>query len=325
MSNNIRLLDTLDRKLLKELDGNARQSFSDLAKKLKIAPETIRYRYGSLLEDGVITFEYAVIDAGKLGYGVHKVLMKLHNVDEAIVDTIISTLVSHERVNWVARFDGIYDVGFTIWISQMRELSNFVDWLREKFHSYLNRVVFAVNIEAEFSSRDLSFAKKQKDKTQALYTTPADSYKFDQVDFVILRKLSKTPRVSNVEIALAAEVSSETIANRILKLEKSKVISGYRIVLDCARLGLVNYYVFLNLKHVSKERSAKLILFCRQHPLINYIIKALGEWDYELSIEVRSLEEYRSLMMELTREFSEIIRDYYGLPVTRIHKFSIYP
>jgi len=325
MVNQIRNLDILDRRLLQELDSDARQSFSSLAKKLKAAPETVRYRYASLVEDGIISFEYAVIDAGKLGSGVHKVLLKLHNVDEAKVNELISTLVLHEKVNWVARYDGIYDIGFTIWVSQLRELSLFVDWLREKFHSYLNRVVFAVNIEAEFFSRDLSFPKKRKAQTQALYTTPADPYKYDKVDLIILGKLSKSPRTSNVEIAEAAGVSSETIALRILKLEKFKVISGYRIVMDCARLGWVNYYVFLNLKHVSSEKREKLVSFCRQHSLVNYIIKALGEWDYELSVEARSLEEYRALMMELTREFSEIVRDYYGLPVTKVHKFSIHP
>jgi len=325
MSNKLRTLDLLDCKILQELDLDARQSLSLIAKKLKTAPETIRYRYASLLTDQVIAFEYAVIDAGQLGSGVHKVLLKLHNVDEAKVNLIIASLVSHERVNWVARFDGIYDVGFTIWVTQLRELSSFMDWLREKYHNFVNRAVFAVNIEAEFFSRDFSFSKKRKAQPQAIYTTPAEPYKFDRIDLVILRMLSKSPRTSNVEIAKAAEVSSETTALRISKLEKLKVISGYRIVLDCARVGWVNYYVFINLKHVSSERREKLVSFCRQHPLVNYLIKALGEWDYELSVEARTLEDYRSLMMELTCEFSEIIKDYYGLPVTKVHKFSIHP
>jgi len=59
--------------------------------------------------------------------------------------------------------------------------------------------------------------------------------------------------------------------------------------------------------------------------LITYTIKALGEWDYELNVEVANVGEFRALMMELTREFSDIVRQYYALPVSDIHKFMIMP
>jgi Lrp/AsnC family leucine-responsive transcriptional regulator len=324
-SNKSVILDLLDRKLLQELDGDSTLSFSLLAKKLKSPPETLRYRYNSLTESGVIQFEYAVVDAGKLGSGVHKILLKLHNVDEQKVSQIIAALTSHPKVNWVARFDGVYDIGFTIWIEQLRELSEFIDWLREKFHNFLNRVVFAVNIEAEFFPRDFSQNPKYRTSKQAAYTTPKDRHRCDELDLFILRKLAKAPRTSNVEIAEAANVTSETVGLRVSRLEKAKVITGYRLVVDCQKLGWINYYVFLNLKHVSAEKRGKLVEFCRKHPLVNYLIKALGEWDYELNVEARNTEEYRKLMMEITKEFSEIVRDYYAVPVVRLHKFSVLP
>lgn len=56
-----------------------------------------------------------------------------------------------------------------------------------------------------------------------------------------------------------------------------------------------------------------------------YFIKALGEWDYELNVEVENLDKYRELMMDLTREFSDIIRDYQSFPVSRVFKLTLSP
>ena len=39
---------------------------------------------------------------------------------------------------------------------------------------------------------------------------------------------------------------------------------------------------------------------------------------------MQTVQQYRELIMDLTREFSDIIRDYNGMIVSRIHKY-IYP
>ena len=48
-------------------------------------------------------------------------------------------------------------------------------------------------------------------------------------------------------------------------------------------------------------------------------MKALGEWDYELSVEIDSVDAYRELMMDLTREYSDIIVDYNAMVVRKIY------
>lgn len=63
-------LDELDRMLLKELEGDARQLFRDLAKKTKVSVVTVAQRVRKMEEGQVIKGYSAVVDQEKLGYEI---------------------------------------------------------------------------------------------------------------------------------------------------------------------------------------------------------------------------------------------------------------
>jgi len=318
-------LDSLDLRLIRELDRNARASFTELSKRLNAPSETVRYRLNALIESGIISGFYTVIDAGQLGCSVHKALIKLHNVDEAKVDTIVAYLTNHPFINWVVRMDGNYDLSFTMWARRIGEVSAFIDELKARHYSHVARIALAVNIEADFLTRDPAQRKRRDGEKQARYTVPKQVYHVDEIDFGIMKQLSGNPRIAATAISEVVGVTSETVAKRISNLERRKVIGGYRIVTDPSKIGELNFYVLIYLNLVSADKIAKFVQYCRQHPLVNYLIKALGEWDYELNVEVKSYLEFRSFMMDITREFADIVRDYESMPVSTIYKFMIMP
>ena len=63
-------LDDLDRHLLKELEGDARQSFRDLAKKTGVSVVTVAQRVRKMEQDGVIKGYTGIINQEKLGYEI---------------------------------------------------------------------------------------------------------------------------------------------------------------------------------------------------------------------------------------------------------------
>jgi DNA-binding Lrp family transcriptional regulator len=63
-------MDNLDRQLLKELEGDARQSFRDLAKKTGVSVVTVAQRIRRMEADGVITGYSGIVDQEKIGYGI---------------------------------------------------------------------------------------------------------------------------------------------------------------------------------------------------------------------------------------------------------------
>ena len=329
MSIDFERLDTLDKRLIRELDRNCRQSFNALSRTLKVPAETLRYRLNSLLEQKIIYSFFTVIDAGKLNCSIHKVLIKLRNVDEVKYEKIVRYLVNNGKVNWVARMDGLYDLCFTIWVSNISELSEFIDSLKSQFFQFLSKVTFAVNVDVEFLPREFTKGGKTRSlqllEKEARYTTPKVSYGIDEIDLQIMKTLSLSPRVNATDIAKHVGITSETVAYRIKKLEAERIITGYRLSLNPAITYNYNYYLLVFLNSVSENKIKDFVGYCRRSVSVNYIIKALGEWDYELNIEVDSVKDFRNLMMEMTREYSEIIRDYISIPVSELHKFTIMP
>lgn len=61
-------LDLRDKKLLYELDLNSRQSFNELARKLKVSKSAVIYRIRNLEKASIIKCYNTIMDTGKLGY-----------------------------------------------------------------------------------------------------------------------------------------------------------------------------------------------------------------------------------------------------------------
>lgn len=61
-------LDEIDHRILEILTEDARTSFREIARRLKISPDTVSNRYEKLKENGVIITSTVVIDPSKIGY-----------------------------------------------------------------------------------------------------------------------------------------------------------------------------------------------------------------------------------------------------------------
>ena len=63
-------LDDLDRSLLKELEGNARQSYRELAKKTGVSVVTVAQRVRKMEQEGIIRRYAGMLNQEKLGYEI---------------------------------------------------------------------------------------------------------------------------------------------------------------------------------------------------------------------------------------------------------------
>jgi DNA-binding Lrp family transcriptional regulator len=63
-------LDDLDRSLLKELEGDARQSFRELAKKTGVSVVTVAQRVRKMEHEGIIKGYSGMLNQEKLGYEI---------------------------------------------------------------------------------------------------------------------------------------------------------------------------------------------------------------------------------------------------------------
>ena len=324
-ANSNMLLDALDRAILYQLDLNARQPSAAIARSAGVPEETVRHRIRRLVDRKVITGTLTVIDAGKLGNNYFKILVKLERPTIEVIEEFEEFLLAKEEVNWAARLDVLYDLGFTVRVRQLAELSRFIDGLKARFHGNIRELQIAVNIEVDFLPRDYLMQPVRQIKRKTAYTTPLKAAEIDELDIALLRLLSRNARASLAELSNQAGCSPETAAKRITYLEQQAVITAYRLVLNCEAAGMLNYYVFLFLNSASPKRILELTAYCRQSAFLSYFIKALGPWDYELNIEAPDRNDYREFMSGLCASFSGLIRQWIGIPVNRVHRLTIAP
>lgn len=61
-------MDKIDLTILEMLEKNARSSFREIARKLKVSPDTISNRFKKMKEGGIIIGSTVIIDPTKIGY-----------------------------------------------------------------------------------------------------------------------------------------------------------------------------------------------------------------------------------------------------------------
>lgn len=321
-------LDTQALKILYLLDSSPRMPLVAISKALRLPEATVRYRIRTMEEAGVIRQAYPIFDVGRIGMSVHKFMFKLLKTGEPQIEKFTSYIAQNPMVNWVARFDGHFDIGCTLLVRHVGEVSAFLDAIRKRFHANLKQLSYAVNIHAEFFPRDYLVRSQRRDSTGSAYRSFAekgDRIDVDRTDWDVIQALADDARATSATIAQKIGVSSETVARRIKRLEQVQFVTGYRLVLEHRQLERTSYYMLLHLNFVSAEKIDKLLLYLRSRSTVVYIIKMLGEWDYDISVELADVTSHRTFVVELMTLFSEVIRDLQTLTTWEIVKHSIFP
>ena len=126
-------LDSRDKKLLYELDLNSRQSYNELARKLRLSKGAIIYRINNLEKTGVIKCYNTVVDIRKLGYISIRLYLKLTGATPEKEQEIINFLRTRESVIWLVSIEGEYNIGAAILVKSISEINTLWKELLEKY------------------------------------------------------------------------------------------------------------------------------------------------------------------------------------------------
>jgi len=124
-------LDLKDRKILYQLDLDARQSYTEIAKKVRLSKEVVQYRVKKLEERGIIQYFMTVIDSNRLGYLLFRCFIKCQNLDANKEREIVEWLTP--RVGWVVNIRGRWDFNVAIWTRDIHEFMAFWNAFYTKF------------------------------------------------------------------------------------------------------------------------------------------------------------------------------------------------
>jgi len=318
-------MDAIDRKIIYELDKNSRAPYSLIAKATRIKQETVRYRVNQLVKTGIIKSFIAIINTKKLGFSYYKLFLKLQNVNEMRKNHLLEFLKKSPQISWLAEIEGPFDISCIVSIKNQVELELFIKKVYEEFGNFTMKKAIAVNLWAEFFDRDYFIAAERKIGPSPVYTAMQEFRELDETDTLICSALAENARLSALELAKMADLSADSVIFRIKKLQKEQIIKGYTILLNNERIHQFHCKLALYLNNIQSHQLEKLLSFVRLKKRVISIVMVLSEWDYEIDIEVENPQDVKAFIMNLTNEFSELIRDYTLFRIVAIHKFTFFP
>ncbi len=314
--------DKLDRKILYELDINARQSYSQIAKKVRASKQVVAYRVERLLEKGAVTGFFTAIDHSKLGYFSFRVYIKLRNISPKKQEEMVSYLNRSKDVWWFVTVDGKWDIDFVILVREVFDYYHVWEEFLSHFKRYIHEYETVVYSHIHGFPKSYLLGRKNEEKG-FLISKERLVLPIDTLDIQILQLLSKNARMEAMQLAKKTKTTVKTVIQRIKSLENRKLIVGYRALIDLKTIGYTYYKIVFYLMDTSKIESMKTWAF--SHPNVPYVNKTIGGGDFELEIHAKSREEFFMVLSEFKALFHESIDHYYYFWVLDEYKMIYYP
>lgn len=300
-------LDAKDRKILYQLDVNARQPLASIAKKVGLSREVVSYRIKNLERLGVIEGYYAAIDIAKLGYIYCRVFMNCTAISPVQEKEIVDYGLSYPTIGWVTAGHGRWNISFVAYVKTLAELEKTYDDLRLHLGKYFQEHYVSMAFRIYHFKHNYLFGTK--DFSQAVLGG-SEAVKFDVKDLQILRRLAKSGRATVLQLASEVKLAPNAVTQRIKGLIKNGVIIGFRPKINTTLLGYEHYKVFLRFREFAKKNQQELIAYLRYHPNIIYITKAFGISDLEFEAVVKGRNELHEFMQAFLSKFQGIIAEY---------------
>jgi DNA-binding Lrp family transcriptional regulator len=112
----------------------------------------------------------------------------------------------------------------------------------------------------------------------------------DATDWRILRELQNAGRMTNVELASRVGLSPPPCLRRVQALERNGLITGYRAMLDAAKLGFeVAVFAMVGLKSQADAELRAFVAQVARWPMVREAYAISGEADFLLKLVSRDL------------------------------------
>jgi len=295
-------LDLKDKRILSELDLNARQPNSQIAKKVGLSKDSVGYRIKQLENKGILSGYRTIINLRKLGFVQYRVVLRLIDVNSKLFNDLISFLKREEPVWVIGKNEGEWDLAF-VYVS--KDTVDFYSFF-ERFNSKFRRLV-KDKLITELLKYDELRRSYLGDNAPLVYKKSnliTDKVLVDDIDISILNILSIDARIKLIDLANKLELSSMLVHQRIKKLEKKRVIIDYKADINVLALGRDYYGIKINLSDYSEKEG--ILAKVHSFPTTTALIYSVGGYDIEFDVELLGTKEYHELIDLLRNEFSTI-------------------
>ena len=300
-------LDLKDRRILSDLDMDARQPLSQLGKKVGLSREVVNYRIAQLEKSKVILGYYAVLDTAKLGLIYCRIFLKYRGMTLQKEQELLDFCSKHKDIAWIVISEGKWELALVVLAESLRVIEAVRDELGNRFGQYFQDPYISIALSiTEFKH---NYLYKTPDYREIVVGASGQMVSLDDMDWKILSAIVDDSRMALVEIAKAVGTNPKTVDYRLKRLINDKAILAFRTMINTRLLGYDHYKVFLTLQEAGNAAS-EIREFLLKDPKVIYITKPLGMHTLEFEAIVKNTSELHGMMMEFRQRFPEELVGY---------------
>ena len=297
----MRPLNQSERKVLTLLEENCRLSANQIAKKTRLSPEGVLKIIKRLEEAGVITRFNTKINYARVGYKIYPVHLKLLKLNNQIMNEIKEIISKHQTCAWYTFCEGEYDLLLSFKILSENDKLDMNQLLLDLSDNVLEKEVSIVLHAFEIGKSFLD-----QEYTAKLFPTfnhELEKAELSNEEMRILNILKVNSRETVLNISKKVNLSVRVVSSKIKKLEKLKIVSGFKTKTNTAALSFQPCIALISLGKYNPQELQKFMTYCQQKRGINYLVRQIGKYDMELTIDIHNVNDFYKLMNDIREQF----------------------
>ena len=321
-------LSPMEKRVLKELDINARQGISSIGSKLKISKQAVTYHIEKMKKKGFIKEFLTYYDTNKLGYTFYNIVIKLKYSTKEDRNDVIEKLKAIPNVVWISTFRGEWQMIVSILAKDVGEFSFYLEEVLSSLKGNMLDYNFFIVISAsQLGYKKLHSKTKEKHDSHVKHSkiSKENAVNFSDNDLKVLNTIANNAKMSIVDIAKKTGLTIEKARYSLKKMEREKVIQGYKPLVDVAKLGYLWSIMFLRLKSSSEAEKKKMIDFLEGMHEVCYVVRCVGNCNLMIDFHTKTLDELEEIKDKISNEFSKIIAYEKTVQVVDEYKCTYFP
>lgn len=321
-------LDLKDKKIMKYLEYNSRQSYSSIAKNVGLSKESVRYRIKQLEDKGVIQEYKVVIDIKKLDYLICHIFITLNNPEFEVEEQYLQNLYKFPFVRAIIKFNGDFDYEIAIIGKNIDELDENITKLLGKVSKFVKRQEVML-ITKTYIVRNLpkSFIDFKIESKESLKTKGKDNnlIKLDSKDMKILNEIKDQANEPVYKISQNTSLTSDIITYRMKKMKEQGFIISYTTAFNYKALSYQMYAILLNMNSLDKNLDSKLKAFLKEDGNVVWGVKTIGEYNVVIYVCTEKPSDLHLTLNKIRSTFRENINEYKTLIAYEKLKYTYIP
>ena len=318
-------LHPIDKRVLFELGRDARQSYREIAQRIKSKKEIVAYHVQDLIDRKVITKFVPVFSLNPLGIFSFKIYLRLHGLTKNAEEQLIQKLVQNPDLCWVAKGVGSWDLLLGMYAPDIVTFGHKKDELLNTLSPYIESYDITMIEDALIFNRDYLTEKRSINRDAFIFGGKTTPMKLNDEEKKTLSLIKNNGRFAALTLGKTLQEDPRTTFARIKKLEKRKIIQGYTVFLDLKKIGSALHKLCISLSSHNATEIQRLTERIKQFPHVIHLIKAIGSWEFEIELEAHNPQIAHDITRTLKNEFPQTIKRIDSVIITEEEKIEFSP